>query len=307
VPRTSRDFAGDSLEGGPLGWNFMNVAIRLELLRYLDRQPGVELAFGSGFARLLARTEAALVTLTDGRQIAARLAIAADGRASALREAAGIGTRTRRYGQKALAFAVTHPEPHHGISTELYLDGGPFTMVPLPDRDGVPASAVVWCNDGPQALHLHQLSVPAFEAAATERSAGVLGPLSLATGRALWPVVTQRAERLTGTRLALIAEAAHVLPPIGAQGLNTSVNDNVALTDLVRQAPDTIGDSGMLAAYEAARARDIAARAGLIDLYNRVTRAPDALSQALRRIGLRAVHDIAPLRARVMRAGMGPG
>src|SRR5690606_30265015 len=127
--RASRTFdSGDPL-AEPLGWNLMNDTIRLELLRFLDKQPRVELAFGCGFASLLARSEAALIGLTDGRQLSVRLAVAADGRASPLREAAGIGTRTWRYGQKALAFAVTHPEPHHGTSTELYLHGGPFTMV----------------------------------------------------------------------------------------------------------------------------------------------------------------------------------
>jgi 2-octaprenyl-6-methoxyphenol hydroxylase len=127
----------------------------------------------------------------------------------------------------------------------------------------------------------------------------------LAGGRALWPVVTQQATRLAEGRVALIAEAAHVLPPIGAQGLNTSVNDIAALDRLLdRHAP---GSPAMMDAYRAERGPDIAARVRAIDIFNRVTSAPDPVSQAVRRWGLAGLHDIAPLRQRLVRAGMGPG
>src|SRR5690606_23140332 len=132
--RTERTFGGDP--GAALGWNFMNDVLRDALLSYLRGQDGDELVWGAGFAALLNRSSAALVTLTTGRQLQTRLAVAADGRSSPLREAAGIGVQTTRYGQKALVFAVAHERPHGNVSTELYLSGGPFTMVPLPDREG---------------------------------------------------------------------------------------------------------------------------------------------------------------------------
>lgn len=302
--RTERLFAG--AEDGPLGWNFMNDAMKSVLLTHLARIGNVEIAWETGFSHLTNRTSEALIGLTGGRNLRARLAVAADGRASPLREAAEIEVRTTRYGQKALAFVVTHERPHEGISTELYLDGGPFTMVPLPDANGKPASAVVWMNPGPRAVRLATLSDDDFAAEATRRSGGLLGELRLATGRALWPVVTQRARRLVAGRVALVAEAAHVLPPIGAQGLNTSVNDIAALADAIRTQPGDPGAAPVLARYEASRMRDIAARAVVIDLFNRVTRSPDAVSQALRQFGLKTVHDLAPLRQGVMQAGMGP-
>ena len=118
-------------------------------------------------------------------------------------------------------------------------------------------------------------------------------------------MITQRAERLTAGRVALAAEAAHVLPPIGAQGLNTSVADIAALAAILGRGGDP-GAPEALAAYQAARARDIAARAAAIDLYNRVTRSPAAPAQALRRLGLQLLHDVAPLRQALIRAGMGP-
>jgi 2-polyprenyl-6-methoxyphenol hydroxylase-like FAD-dependent oxidoreductase len=94
--------------------------------------------------------------------------------------------RTTRYGQKALAFAVTHPIPHENVSTEIHRSGGPFTLVPLPDytgEDGVarPSSAVVWMERGPEVRRLLDLDTPAFEAEMTERSAHLFGPLTLAS------------------------------------------------------------------------------------------------------------------------------
>jgi 2-octaprenyl-6-methoxyphenol hydroxylase len=222
-----------------------------------------------------------------------------------VREAAGIGVATTRYGQKAIAFNVTHPHPHENISTELYNEGGAFVLVPLPDLKGGPASAVVWMNDGRRSLDLMAMDAAAFSREATLRSCGVLGDLTLASPRRLWPVVTQRAQALAAQRTAIVAEAAHVLPPIGAQGLNTSLHDVVTLADLAAADPANLGSPRMLAAYEATRERDIRARAAVIDLFNRVCRSGEVPIQALRLAGMKAVHDIAPLRRAVMRAGLG--
>ena len=303
--RTERAFRSADLNEPAFGWNLPNWLTRQVLAEAAADTPGLTLKFGAGFARLLTREAEALVTLTDGSRLSARLALAADGRASPLREAAGIEVRTTRYGQKALAFAVTHPEPHGNVSTELYHAGGAFVLVPLPDHDGQPASAVVWMQEGAEALRLAALDDIAFGAAASDRSAHVLGPLTAVTPRRVWPVVTQRATRLTAERTALIAEAAHVLPPIGAQGLNTSLHDVRALIDLAREAPDTLGTRAFLDRYARAREADIRARARVIDLYNRICRSDAPPLQALRSAGLKLVHDLPPLRQGVMRAGMG--
>ena len=303
--RASRDFRADDISDRPFGWNLLNWQTRHALTQAIARLPNVDLRLGTGFARLLTRDHEARVTLSDGAALSARLVVAADGRDSPVREAAGIGVTTTRYGQKAIAFTVTHPHPHENVSTELYNAGGAFVLVPLPDLRGGPASAVVWMNDGRRALDLLAMDEAAFGREASLRSCGVLGDLALASPRRLWPVVTQRADRLTAQRTAIVAEAAHVLPPIGAQGLNTSLHDIVALVDLAAATPAELGSAKMLAAFEAARDRDIRARATVIDLFNRICRSGEAPVQALRLAGLKAVHDIAPLRRAVMRAGLG--
>jgi len=303
--RDSRTFRAADLGQDCFGWNLINWRVNAALIEVLAAEPRVELRFGARFERLTTRSTEALVRLSTGDSVAARLVIAADGRASAVRAAAGIDVDITRYGQKALAFTVTHPVPHENVSTEIYNRGGPFTLVPLPDQEGQPASAIVWMNPGRKALDLAAMAVPEFEAEMSARSCHWLGPLRLLTGRRIWPIVSLRAERLTARRTAILAEAAHVVPPIGAQGLNTSLNDLIALRDLARERPEALGTEAMLAAYERDRAGDIRARVAAIDLFNRVTRSGDPRMQALRLAGLRAIHGMAPLRKAVMRAGMG--
>jgi 2-octaprenyl-6-methoxyphenol hydroxylase len=304
-PVTSRTFRPQDLGAEHFGWNLPNALTRRHLAAALAARGGVTLAWNTGFSALLARTAEARVTLDDGRRLAARLAVAADGAASPLREAAGIGARSWRYGQTAFAFTAAHAEPHGNVSTEIYDSGGAFTTVPLADTGNGPASAIVWMNDARRAEDLAALPEAGFDAAMTARACSLLGPMRRTGPIGRWPVITRTAERLTAERVALVAEAAHVLPPIGAQGLNTSLLDVAALAALAEQAPESLGSPEMLTRYAARRASDIAARARLIDLYNRLCRSGEAPARALRRAGLQLVHDTPALRRATMRAGVG--
>ena len=267
--------------------------------------PGVRLLLVTGFQTMLTRESEVLVTLTDGTRLRARLVVGADGRASPVREAAGIPSRRTGYGQRAFALTALHTLPHQNVSTELYNQGGAFTLVPMADVEDTPCSAVVWMNDGAEAARLEALPDAAFNAHMTERSLGILGDLTTLGPRPLWPIVTQTAERLTAQRTALIAEAAHVLPPIGAQGLNTSLQDVAALVRLAAGDPAQLGEVPMLDTYASQRRNDIHMRARVIDLFNRVCKSNAPPVQALRLAGLKAVHDIAPVRRAVMQAGLG--
>ncbi|MDD9923946.1 MAG: FAD-dependent monooxygenase, partial [Boseongicola sp.] len=303
--RMDRTFVAGDLGEAAFGWNVPNWRARASLTEFLRNAENVTLRFGAGLANILTREREAIVTLSDKSRVRTKLAIGADGRNSALRTQLGIQVKTTRYGQKALAFIVTHDDPHQNISTEVYLSGGAFTLVPLPELEGSHASAVVWMNDGPEAVRLSNLGPENFSEAATKRSASVLGKLTLASERRVWPIVTQEANSLSSERTALVAEAAHVLPPIGAQGLNTSLQDVSALINLAVEQPDSIGSRAYLSAFEKKRRRDIHARAQAIDLYNRVCRSDAPPIAGLRSLGLRLVHDVEPLRKAIMRAGMG--
>ncbi|WP_372839654.1 UbiH/UbiF family hydroxylase [Phaeovulum sp.] len=303
--RLTRDFDAADISAEPFGWNLPNWLIRRELVAHLAGMGRVSFRPGLATQRVFTREGAAEVVLSDNSRLSARLLAAADGRASPVRQALGIGLRQFRYGQKALAFTVTHPVPHENVSTEIHRSGGPFTLVPLPDRGGVPASAIVWMDRGPEAERLAALPVAEFEAALADRSCGILGPLTLTSKRALWPMSAQIARRFVAERVALIAEAAHVVPPIGAQGLNMSLADIACLTNLARQDPAGLGGAAMLAAYQRRRWPEVAARVAAIDTLNRASMVGGRPLRDLRAGALAAMHALTPLRRGVMRAGLG--
>ncbi|MEM6311716.1 MAG: UbiH/UbiF family hydroxylase [Pseudomonadota bacterium] len=304
-PRVVHDFRADEISDLPFGWNFPNWLLRRELLNRLDTLRTVTFCPGIGTHKLFTRTGAARVTLTDGTRVQCKLLIAADGRHSPMRMQAGIDVRKTSYGQKALAFVVTHDVPHHHVSTEIHRTGGPFTLVPLPDHDGRASSAIVWMEDGPRADALYQMDVPAFEAEMTARSCNLFGPLKLATRRTIWPIISQHATRLTSERLALMAEAAHVLPPIGAQGLNMSLRDLGHLLELARKHGDALGEAAMLDAYARARKLDISLRMQGINLLNRASQVSAAPLRDARALGLDALYKLAPVRRSLMQMGLG--
>ena len=303
--RLTRDFNAAEISDEPFGWNFPNWLLRREMVARLAELPLADFRPGVATSAITTRESGAEVTLSDGTRVSARLVVAADGRMSFVREAVGIPVKTIRYGQKALAFAVTHPIPHDDISTEIHRSGGPFTLVPLPDRDGLPSSAVVWLERGAEAERLAALPVEEFEAAMFERSTGLLGPLKLVTPRSVWPMMTQIAARFTAQRVALIAEAAHVIPPIGAQGLNMSLADLTCLLRLCEADPDHIGEAKMLDAYNRRRWPEVKAREIGIDLLNRASMVEARPLRDLRAGVLGALYSLAPVRKTLMKAGLG--
>ncbi|MFM7653763.1 MAG: UbiH/UbiF family hydroxylase [Paracoccaceae bacterium] len=304
-PRIVKDFDAAEISDQPFGWNLPNWLLRREMVARLGELPNVTFLPGTATARVMTREAEALATLSDGKRISARLIVAADGRNSTVRQEVGIDVTTTRYGQKALAFAVAHPIPHNNVSTEIHRSGGPFTLVPLPDRNGGPASAVVWMETGPEVARLAALPVDAFEAAINERSCGILGPLRLDSALTIWPIITQVAERLTAPHVALIAEAAHVMPPIGAQGLNMSLADLSALLDLAVASPADLGSPEMLAAYERKRHLEVKARLAGVDLLNRTSMLGEPFLRDLRAGALNALYSLGPVRKTLMKAGLG--
>lgn len=303
--RLTKEFDASDISDRPFGWNLPNWLLRRELLQRLSDLPNVTFLQGVAVTGLLTRTQEARVTLSNGKRVKAKLVVAADGKGSTLRALLQIGAKINRYGQKALTFAVTHAIPHNNVSTEIHRTGGPFTLVPLPDHEGRPCSAVVWMDDGAASQARLTLPKDAFEDEIAERSCHLFGPLTLASRRTIWPITSLLADRFYGERTALIAEAAHAVPPIGAQGLNMSLSDIATLLDLAKQNPANIGTPAMLKRYEAARRRDIQLRVTGIDLLNRASQLEMPLLRDARAAALGLLHDIAPVRRGLMHLGLG--
>lgn len=304
-PRMTKDFNAADVSDQPFGWNLPNWLLRREILARLLDLPNVDFRPGVATERVTTRTDEALVNLSDKTKIRARMVIAADGRNSVVRQALGIPVQTRRYGQKALAFAVSHPIPHLNVSTEIHRTGGPFTLVPLPDKDGLHRSAVVWMERGAEVARLQSLPVAAFEAEMNIRSCQILGPLTLASRLTAWPIISQIAARLSGERCALIAEAAHVVPPIGAQGLNMSLADIKTLLSLAQANPQDLGSAKMLDAYHRKRYFDLHARVLGIDALNRASMLQAQPLRDMRAAALDALYSAGPIRKTLMNLGLG--
>ena len=301
----TKDFNATDISDAPFGWNVGNWDMRDGLLSRIAALPNVVFEPGLSTTSTNTRSTEARVTLSDGRLISCQLLIAADGRDSAIRKTARIAAKRSEFGQLALSFAVTHAMGHDNISTEVHKGGGPFTLVPLPDFEGQPSSAVVWMDKILDIQAMQALSIDEFNAEMTERSAGVLGPLSLITARTAWPIISQLAGSFYSERTAFIAEAAHVVPPIGAQGLNLSIGDIETLLELVKASPGGIGELPVLKKYHQVRRPIAQSRVIGVGALNRASKAEGPAATRARALGLDAIHRIAPLRRALMQLGLG--
>ena len=303
--KSEKNFNSSEISDLPFGWNVKNSLMRTTLQDLIKHQRNCKLITGTRAVDFISRDDAAYVKLSSGKTVKAKLVIAADGRNSALRKKAGISIKTHNFGQKALAFAVTHSIPHKNISTEIHLSGGPFTLVPLPDHDGKPSSAVVWMDKSDKAAKLMEMENNEFEEEMTRRSCNILGPLKLASKRSLWPIISQVADRIYSQRLALIGETAHVVPPIGAQGLNMSLADIKFLSDLDKKYPDDLGSIHSLNEYQKNRIADIRQRVIGVSTLNHISISESKVVQNMRAFGLENLFQVPAVKNSVMKLGLG--
>jgi 2-octaprenyl-6-methoxyphenol hydroxylase len=291
------------------GWNIENDLMAEALGTAVTQVPGVERStagvkaydFSADFAR---------ATLGDGREISARLVIGADGRDSKARRDAGLEARLHRYPQTALTAHLSHRLPHDDFSTEFHTRGGPFTLVPLPASATAPnRSSLVWVMGEEDARRRAALSDEALAREIERQAHSLLGAIRIEGERGLFPMIRQTVPKIVGERLALVGEAAHVLPPIGAQGLNLGLRDVAAIIACAveaRTAARDIGGTETLRAYERERRADIALRTSAVDGLNRSLLTRFAPIDVARSAGLATLAAVGPLRRLVMRAGIGP-
>jgi 2-octaprenyl-6-methoxyphenol hydroxylase len=246
-----------------------------------------------------------VVHTSQGKSISARLAAGADGRHSLCREAAGIAVQRRELNQSALTFNIGHSRSHHNMSTEFHTSHGPCVFVPLPGE----RSSVVWVASPKEAERLMALSDEELSEAAEQRAHSILGRICVEPGRHLFPLAIEQPSRFARDRVALVGEAAHVIPPIGAQGLNMGLRDAADLADLVRPAIEAGEDPGApqpMRRYDRTRRPDIVSRTFAIDIANRSLLSGLLPVQALRAAGLHLIGSLGPLRRLAMREGLAP-
>jgi 2-octaprenyl-6-methoxyphenol hydroxylase len=245
------------------------------------------------------------VFLRSGDAVSARLVVGADGHRSLCRTAAGIEMRSWRYEQHALTFNIRHTRPHRGISTEFQTATGPFTQVPLPGN----RSSIVCVVDPQGADELSNMNDSALAAEIERRSHSILGWIEVEPGRGNFPLCGETARSFGARRIALVGEAAHRFPPIGAQGLNLGMRDAASIAELVTDANlsgDDFGNADLIERYDRMRRLDVESRSLAVDLLNRTLLTDFLPVQSARGLGVYLLNHVGPLRRLVMREGIAP-
>jgi 2-octaprenyl-6-methoxyphenol hydroxylase len=297
-------FAASEIGLDAFGYNIENRFLLAALDARARALPSLAFIEDNAQAVTIGDTEVT-IALEHGPPLAARLAIGADGRRSLCRQAAGIATDGQAYRQTALTFNLGHQRPHQNSSTEFHTPAGPFTLVPLPG----PRSSLVLVVDPAQAARIGALADGELAGEIERRSHSILGRMAPEPGRGAFPLAIETARRFAVARMALVGEAAHLLPPIGAQGLNLGLRDAATIAELVVAAHRDGGDVGapdLAERYDGSRRMDVGSRSLAVDLLNRSLLSDFLPMQGVRGLGLFLLQRIGPLRRAVMREGVAP-
>lgn len=284
------------------GYNFVNSTLLAALADAVAAEPNIT-RLSASVETVAIGAEGVSLALSDGETVEADFVVGADGRKSRIREAAGIGVRTWAYPQTAVVLNFAHTLPHANTSTEFHTETGPFTQVPLPGG----RSSLVWVVRPEEAERLLALSPEELGRRIEERMQSMLGKVTVEDGVQAWPLSSLVANRFGKGRIALIGEAAHAFPPIGAQGLNLSLRDIITLTEILgtvreRPVPADAGDR-----FDRRRRVDVLSRTYSVDLLNRSLLSGFLPVQMVRAAGLHLLSGFAPLRNMLMREGVEPG
>lgn len=297
-------FKASELGLAAFGYNIANTAL-VEAL-YARARQALPAVIAASVTDVVCDEEKSVLTSSQGAPVSARLVAGADGRRSICRASAGIGVTERRYDQSALATHFRHSLAHRNVSTELHREHGSVTTVPLPDAH---ASSLIWVGSPAEIAQAMQCDDTGFIEALGGHLGDILGVVSDPGARAVFPVAGLTADRIAARRTVLLGEAAHILPPIGAQGLNLGFRDAGALADCVADALRGGRDPGgpeTVEAYAEARRLDIMTRTLGVDLLSRSLLTSFPPLQAARGIMLHGLNVLPPLRRAVMRLGLTP-
>lgn len=259
----------------PFGWIIENRLLRQVLFENVKRlKKHVRHLAPAEIKSFIREKASAGVVLKDGTKITAPLMIGADGRNSATREWLGIGIKKTDYKQSAIVCNVAHALDHENVAVEHFHPAGPFAVLPMTKSPkGEHRSSIVWTEHSGDAGKILKLSAAAFDNRLQQLFGPHLGAVRPVSPPMAYPLGLMHADSYTGERVALMAEAAHVIHPIAGQGLNLSMRDIAVLTELIvghLQLGLDIGSSALLKSYEAARRKDTLLMAGVTDILNRL-------------------------------------
>lgn len=283
------------------GWNFANARL---LEHFQAARPETGLTTRSEAVTAYRREDdLGVVVLPDGSELRAPLVVGADGKKSLIRSATGITTREHNFDEAALVCDLDLSRSIGGASIEFHYPHGPFTLVPA----GGNRANLVWIDEEVKLRAIQSQGPDTLLAALNERSKRLFGKISLASPSFVFPLSTLTINVAGKDGAALVGEAAHAFPPIGAQGLNLGLRDVADLVDAVRATDRTRADWGVAASgdYAKRRAGDLARTGSVVDALFRSLLADMVPSQALRAGGLWALRLLPGLRRQAFSIGMG--
>jgi 2-octaprenyl-6-methoxyphenol hydroxylase len=298
----------DPEDGEPLGFRHENRNLRAALHARADAGKNVWLLWKSPVASLDRGDHGVVVALEDGRKLLAPLLVAADGRNSKTREAAGINIARWKYDHQAIVSVIRHERPHEHVAYEIFYPTGPFALLPMNDDKAGHRSAIVWSVPEEDAAGWLSLNDEDFAAEAQAAMGGFLGRVEMLAPRSSFPLGFHHAAEITARRLALVGDAAHAIHPIAGQGLNLGFRDVAALAEVLVEGARLgldLGDRQLLDRYQRWRSLDALSVAFATDSLTRIYGIPGSTASAIRRFGMGLVGRISPLRDKLMSEARG--
>src|SRR5665213_397254 len=295
----------DSAEiGRPMGAIAENRHIRRALFAALEAQPNTTLVAPAALTGLENSEGAITASLSNGESVRARLAVAADGRDSPMREEMGLAVIGWSYPQWGIVATVEHKKTHDGVAYEHFLPSGPFAILPMTGN----RSSLVWTEREDLAPVMMKLPEREFNEEIARRFGSHLGATKTAGPRWSYPLKFHLARSYVKPRFALAGDAAHGIHPIAGQGLNLGLKDAAALAETVLDAARLgldIGNLDTLKRYERWRRFDSLSLAAATDGLNRLFSNDIAPLRLVRDLGLGIVDGIGLLRRFFMRHASG--
>jgi 2-octaprenyl-6-methoxyphenol hydroxylase len=289
----------DADDDEALGWMHENRHLRAALQARAEAGKNLWLMWKSTVTDVDRGDHGVIVSLADGRKLHAPLLVAADGRNSATREAAGIRMARWKYDHQAIVSVLRHERAHDHVAYEIFYPSGPFALLPMTDDAGGHRSAIVWSVPNEDATGWLALNDNDFAAEAEAAMGGFLGKVELLAPRSSFPLGFHHAAQITAQRLALVGDSAHAIHPIAGQGLNLGFRDAAALAQVLVEGARLgldLGDKQLLDRYQRWRSLDALSVAFATDTLTRIYGVPGKTASAVRRIGMGLVGRITPLR-----------
>lgn len=292
----------------PLGFMHENRHLRAALNARADAGKNVWLLWKSRVSSVERGDHGVVVSLEDGRKLSAPLLVAADGRNSRTREAAGINVARWKYNHQAIVSVLRHERAHEHVAYEIFYPSGPFALLPMNDDAVGHRSAIVWSVPNEDAAGWLSLGDEDFASEAAVAMGGFLGRIEMLAPRSSFPLGFHHTAQMTAHRLAMVGDAAHAIHPIAGQGLNLGFRDVAALAEVLVEGARLgldLGDKQLLDRYQRWRSLDALSVAFATDTLTRIYSIPGELPSAIRRLGMGLVGRLTPLRNRLMSEARG--